>query len=491
MTLEFNGERFIPGMPISIEIEHMHRYVLASSLAKGKHVLDVASGEGYGSNLLAQVAASVMGVDISAEVIEHAQETYQRPNLEFRVGDCTQLPVDSSSIDVVVSFETIEHHDQHEAMLAEISRVLKPDGMLIISSPNKQTYSDIPGTHNQFHVKELYLDEFERLLRRVFSNVVLYGQRAGMSSVFAPLHATEAPVEHMCWLGDRLVSATATVSAIYFVALASKSVALPRLPTSVFEINRPAALNTELAPAMFETKMFWRAAWSEQYDGYAEERAYSQCYAVDGKRHVIQLMFPAEAGQVTRIRLDIVNALGVVDIHDLRVLDQSGAPIWKWSGDIALMQRRVQLVLLPGLNPEARSTVVSLGNDPWFELDLPGDVYELIQSGCALVIELTPYRLLDRLPFVLQHIAQQLASTLQGSIAVCPAQGEATVESLGLAASLEALKGLLQSTLAQRDQTIAQQGMQLSRLREEFIRAEAQLDLLKEVMLSGREVDRL
>lgn len=491
MSLDYSGERFIPGMPISIELEHMHRYVLATSLAHGKRVLDVASGEGYGSNLLAQVAASVIGVDISTEAIAHAQETYRQPNLKFRVGDCAQLPVDSSSMDLVVSFETIEHHARHEAMLVEIDRVLTPDGLFIISSPNKQTYSDIPGTHNRFHVKELYLDEFETLLRRIFPSVVLYGQRSGMASVVAPLQAAQAPYEHVRWLGDHFFSANASVSSIYFVAVASKSAALPQLPISTFEIDRHTVLSSEIAPLMFETKMFWRAAWSEQHDGYAEERANAQCYAVDGKRHVIQLAFPDGASSITRIRLDIVNALGVVDIHDLHLLDQSGVGIWKWSGDLALMQRRVQLVLLPSLTPEVCGVAVSLGNDPWFELDFPDGVYARIQPGCTLVIKLTPYRLLDRLPFVLQNIPRQVASTLQGSSAVCSVPGKVKCEPLGLATSLEELKGLLQATLTQRDQTIARQGEQLRRLREELIRAEAQLDLLKDLVLGGGEDDWL
>jgi len=63
--------------------------------------------------------------------------------------------------DLVVSFETIEHHDEHEQMLAEVKRVLKPDGMAIISSPDKAIYTDKPEYHNSFHVKELYREEFE------------------------------------------------------------------------------------------------------------------------------------------------------------------------------------------------------------------------------------------------------------------------------------------------------------------------------------------
>lgn len=116
-SLPYNGERYIPGVPGIIELEHMHRYVLAMQLAHDMHVLDVASGEGYGSHLLASVAKSIVGVDISNEAIDHATQRYKAGNLEFRQGSCVALPVDSNSIDLVVSFETIEHHDQHQEML--------------------------------------------------------------------------------------------------------------------------------------------------------------------------------------------------------------------------------------------------------------------------------------------------------------------------------------------------------------------------------------
>lgn len=256
------------------------------------------------------------------------------------------------------------------------------------------------------------------------------------------------------------------------------------------QAHRPVALSSGIAPEMFETKMFWRAVWSDKSDGYTEERSNTQCYAVGGHRQVIQLTFPQEIEQVTRLRLDIVNALGVVDIHDLRLLDRSGVAIWNWSGDLALMQQRVQVVLLPGFTPEVRCVAVSLDDDPWFELDLSKDVYARIQPDCTLVIELTPYRLLDRLPFILQHVAQQVTSTLQCSNAACPAPGEVKCEPLGLATNLEALKKRLQATLTQRDQKIALQDMQLRNLRKEIIRAEAQLDLLKDVILGSRKGDR-
>lgn len=491
MALNYTGERFVPGIDGVIEAEHMHRYILACDLATVRNVLDVASGEGYGSNLLAHTAASVIGVDISTKAVEHARMTYRRPNLEFRVGDCAQLPVDTASIDLVVSFETIEHHDQHEAMLAEIARVLKPDGLLIISSPNKLTYSDIPGQHNRFHVKELYLDEFEALLHRGFPNVALYGQRVEMSSIITSLQAEQAPFEYMRWSDERVVSSKPIESSVYFIALASKSSTLPQLSTSAFEIDRASTLSFDIAPHLFETKMYWRSAQSEPDNKYSEKCTSAQQYAVDGVRHFIELIFPEDAGPISQIRLDIMEGLGVVDIHDLSLLDSSGITIWKFSANQPLMQRRVRLDLLPGLTRGVTCTAISLAKDPWCELDLPDDICARIQPGYTLRIELTPYCLLDRLPFVLQQLAQRAVESIQSSSALFIPPDKVERESYGLVESLEAVKGLLQATLTKREWKINQQESQLRSLREELIRAEAQLDLLKDVMLGGREEDRL
>lgn len=176
--MEFTGERYVPNRKGNIELEHRHRYLLARELCKGKMVLDLASGEGYGSAILAEVAANVVGVDISPEAVQHSSRKYQHHhNLEFMVGACAQIPLPNAFCDVVVSYETIEHHDQHEQMLLEVKRVLRPEGVLIISSPDKYHYSVVPCYKNPFHVKELYGHEFRDLLNRHFKKVIFLGQR--------------------------------------------------------------------------------------------------------------------------------------------------------------------------------------------------------------------------------------------------------------------------------------------------------------------------
>ena len=182
-SLEFTGERFTPECKREIWYEHFHRYVLAARWCANTRTLDAACGEGYGSALLAQAGASVKAVDISQQAIAHAKQRYgQLAGLEFHVSDCLALPFDDDEFDRVVSFETLEHLQEHDRLLAEFRRVLKPDGFLILSSPDKATYSDGQDTANEFHVKELYRDELEALIGRHFPASRLLGQKLAFHS---------------------------------------------------------------------------------------------------------------------------------------------------------------------------------------------------------------------------------------------------------------------------------------------------------------------
>lgn len=176
--LEFTGERFTPECEREIWYEHMHRYAFAAPFCAGQQVLDAACGEGYGAALLARGASEVAGVDLSAAAIAHAQQRYgAAQNLEFHEANCTSLPFADNRFDRIVSFETLEHLEPQDEMLAEFRRVLKTDGLLLISSPDKAIYTDKHGNDNAFHVSELYRDEFEELLGRHFPAFRLYGQK--------------------------------------------------------------------------------------------------------------------------------------------------------------------------------------------------------------------------------------------------------------------------------------------------------------------------
>ncbi len=188
--LVFSGERYIPGIDDKeLEMEHIQRYTCISKYMRGKTVLDAACGEGYGSAILAKEAAYVLGIDISKDAVEHAREKYSTyPNLSYEVGDVSKLSeVVDRKIDVVVSFETIEHIDEEKqiAFLNEIRKILKPDGFLIMSTPNKAVYSDMFSYHNEFHIHEFSMEEFRDFLGKTFRNIKFYSQSLEINSVIS------------------------------------------------------------------------------------------------------------------------------------------------------------------------------------------------------------------------------------------------------------------------------------------------------------------
>jgi ubiquinone/menaquinone biosynthesis C-methylase UbiE len=168
------GERMVPERSAArIFWEHVERYQFARSYVVGKHVLDVACGEGYGSAALRKAgASSVVGIDIAQEVCDHARRKY---GVDARAGDALALPLADASVDLVVSFETIEHVTDPSRFLAECARVLRPGGMLILSTPNRPVYSG-ESKHNPFHHHEFDRAEFLGLLHEKFSDAQLFSQ---------------------------------------------------------------------------------------------------------------------------------------------------------------------------------------------------------------------------------------------------------------------------------------------------------------------------
>jgi ubiquinone/menaquinone biosynthesis C-methylase UbiE len=153
--------------------EHIGRYRFALDFVRGKRVLDIACGEGYGAAALGKAGAlSVTAVDCVRAVCTHARRKY---NLNVCIADAQYIPLSDQSVDVVVSFETIEHVSAPTAFVCECARILAPGGMLIISTPNRPVYNS-GGARNPFHVLEFDEREFTDLLRSQFRTVKLYTQ---------------------------------------------------------------------------------------------------------------------------------------------------------------------------------------------------------------------------------------------------------------------------------------------------------------------------
>ncbi|MCF4124261.1 methyltransferase domain-containing protein [Methylobacterium sp. SyP6R] len=171
----------------------------------GAAVLDIACGEGYGAANLASVARHVTGVDIDAGTVAEARARYgNRDNLTFLHGDAEKIPADDASFDVVVSFETIEHLKDADRFLREIKRVLKPGGLLIISSPNEPEYRKSLSHPNPHHLREFDLPSFQGILSANFRTCDMRGQRMFIGSMVAPLANGSIPNEpsYRAFTGD-------------------------------------------------------------------------------------------------------------------------------------------------------------------------------------------------------------------------------------------------------------------------------------------------
>lgn len=187
LELKFTGERYTGAKDGWIRAEHMHRYAIAAEYASGKVILDIACGEGYGSFILSQSGEKVLGMDIDPKAIKFAANKYRRPQLKFKIGDIYETGLESAMFDLIVCFETIEHVEDTERAIIELKRILKPDGLLIMSTPEKTRYNKDRNSANFFHLKEVSLDEYEEILGRFFDqNYYMFQQSLAASLIFAP-----------------------------------------------------------------------------------------------------------------------------------------------------------------------------------------------------------------------------------------------------------------------------------------------------------------
>lgn len=212
------GERMIPEIHKGnlIYAEHLTRYQSALELVKNNVVLDIASGSGYGTNLLASKAKFVFGVDISKEAVAYAKNNFSKKNTEFILGDGESIPLDENSVDIVVTFETIEHIKDYKNFIKEINRVLKPNGLVVVSTPNDLAFVE----GNQFHFHEFQEQELVGLLKESFSEIKKYYQSTwkmsalGEKSLFSETGKKDIVFENLSPLD--------TNQCLYFYFLCSK-----------------------------------------------------------------------------------------------------------------------------------------------------------------------------------------------------------------------------------------------------------------------------
>jgi SAM-dependent methyltransferase len=237
-TVEGVPERFVPAEMRGelVEAEHMARYWWAGAFCAQRRVLDAGCGAGYGAALLKAAGASeVVAVDVSEAVIEVARNDAPA-GVVCEVGDLRSLRYAEDSFDLVVCFEVIEHVEEQERVLDQLARVLRPDGLLLISSPNRRRY--VPG--NPHHHHEYIPSELRAVLERRFGAVRLVPQHAMLASVIgAPREPSESRVERLVEPGEE--------DEIYTLAIAG------------------AELPVSSAPVVALTQLVELRQWIERY----------------------------------------------------------------------------------------------------------------------------------------------------------------------------------------------------------------------------------
>ncbi|MCH5643007.1 MULTISPECIES: bifunctional 2-polyprenyl-6-hydroxyphenol methylase/3-demethylubiquinol 3-O-methyltransferase UbiG [unclassified Gordonia (in: high G+C Gram-positive bacteria)] len=165
VRLALTGERTVPGIPAENYWFRRHEVAYDHIVARcaGRDILEAGSGEGYGAAMIATVANSVTCVDYDQSAVEHTRRRY--PGLIVHQANLIDLPLPDASVDIVVNFQVIEHLWDQPAFVAECRRVLRPGGQLLMSTPNRITFS--PGRDtplNPFHTRELSAAELTELL---------------------------------------------------------------------------------------------------------------------------------------------------------------------------------------------------------------------------------------------------------------------------------------------------------------------------------------
>jgi len=225
---EFTGERVIPGqVNDDLWAEHVARYALAARFAHGRRVLDLGCGAGYGTADLAQAASSAVGVDLAPEAIAYAMHHF--PSVRFIECSADAVPFPPASCDLVTAFEVIEHLRDWRALLAEAHRVLEPNGLLIVSTPNQRYYAEARAESgpNPFHQHEFEFGEFRTALCEFFPHVqILFQDRVEAFAFYDGTQTPSAEAELARPSGD-------PETANFFIGFCSCA-PLPRLPAFLY-----------------------------------------------------------------------------------------------------------------------------------------------------------------------------------------------------------------------------------------------------------------
>ncbi|MNW34178.1 putative S-adenosylmethionine-dependent methyltransferase [compost metagenome] len=350
--MKFTGERFVLGKASGgIETEHLHRYNSLLKMSSGKKILDAACGEGFGSAILAKNAQYVCGVDISSEAISYAKANYQQYNLEFKQGSIEKLEFEDDYFDMVVSFETIEHVDAgiQEKFLNEICRVLKKDGILIMSTPDKFLHTDLPKHNNPYHIKEFYYNEFAQFLASKFKFVEFYNQTIDNFGLI--LNYDETKRNNIRIIDQEKYDSFGK----YIIALCSN-----------VEIEDKNILNTMFAHKddtgikIQSDSDFLQIFWDNN-NGFIEYNSVKAMYKLTNEFQTLSLHIPNQA--VGKLRIDIGNRPSIIQMKKDLIIKRR---------DKVFLQE-IKITSLEGLvrlnDEDDCLNFISLSNDPQLIVD--------------------------------------------------------------------------------------------------------------------------
>jgi O-antigen biosynthesis protein len=240
---------FGPSNMSSTSVEQLHRYAIASELARGKVVLEIGFGEGYGSSLVVQTARQVVGMDVTPGLVKYARTKHRNGKLFIVGGKDTNIPLTTGCVDLVMSFEVIEPLKQGESMMAEIARVLRPGGIVIISTPHHHQSSVLFTQQNPAQLNPDFMSECESLLRSKFRHVAIFAQRIAMGSYVAPLVNKSLRSETSCTsvAGDFIPSPKeGAISGPYYTFAIGSNEVLPPVCGGLFGNGRVSSDNLEI-----------------------------------------------------------------------------------------------------------------------------------------------------------------------------------------------------------------------------------------------------
>ncbi|OOO23284.1 glycosyl transferase family 1 [Agrobacterium salinitolerans] len=251
--LDYDGERYLQANDGDFRIERLHRYHLAKHAVRGKDILDLGSGDGAGTALLAEICRSAVGVEASNEAVLHARTKYNAENISFRVGSWIDIPASPTSVDVIVCFRTLENVKDHERFIQEVKRVLRSDGVLLVFKPEEKGGATA-GPVSSLLSNELFNRHFREVLEGDFDHMSIYRQRVSFDSILTS-------ESHVPPSFDSIAQNAATNNGVMApIDLPTTTWDLPDENTSASEVVSQGVKSTETVLRHLELE---KAQWSD------------------------------------------------------------------------------------------------------------------------------------------------------------------------------------------------------------------------------------